>query len=1065
MIGGKGNNRNQMYLAGLQAQSSVYGATIPVYYGTTRGNMLQTWLANLRQGASSKKGKKKGVATYVENTDFLIGHNPIAGVLQIWNNNAVSPLLFKKLSNVSIHFPFADVQGTYTIADPEFYFVIAVTANVALSGSFDDYGGQGTVDYDGTYELPLWNANYAGPNPTSQNGYRLFPNTYNWVPYSGNVITFSGWLNAGSPVGWNGTINVYYAALNPAETFSKTTGGSLVPLTNNRLSFEPQLGDGTEYTADGADKADQQIIYPEYAGAGSPNLDLGAAGAAPALLPEVVGMFSLWGPNGDADPSDMIEDIFMSGPAQAGTGAPVAYGDIHHGLGCLDFPGTIQKKVLYGSVEPWNESITFDLPNTAGNYLFCMLNQLGGGGAVSLSDTAGNTWTPVIGGAPSGIQLWYCVANDWSETHTELNTLTIANSNRFQDLTILELAGLDTLISVSTASGTGDAYSASATLTNNPGEPGLLFSFLATVAGTGNVTPPPFHWETIASNAADPNYTQVDQYSTKYPGTYTVSYSGMGAGAEWTGFLFAFKNSQPNSFTSPLGNIIDDTTMQQMRNQTRAYGLSGSLFMGSQKKASEWLQELYDLGNAAPVWAGFDLQSIPYAEQSYVGNGTVYVSPTASGPVLNITENDFAPGNGTDPPVTITRKAQVDTPNLQQIQFPNRASNYDQAVICEPDNGSMSLYGTRKDSPKVYQSVQTSLVARMLLGIMIRETNIVRNSYKFKLKANKAVLLLPMDLITIPIQSTMPTINQNQPLAGTIALRVLSIDIAADYTGDVECEPFIYGLRTPIPLTTTTAVPNTPNFGADPGVINPPIFMEAPPKLSGTNNLNDLWIIVSGSSPNYGGCIVNVSTDGGASYNPLGPNGGVVQGNATTGKLTSDWPAHADPDMADNLMVDLTESLGQLASYSVEDENNFVYPCYVAGGADGIAYELMAYAVANLTSAYNYELMATGTGNELRRAVWGIPTVGAGVDHPTNSRFAFLDPNNPNAAGILRIPLDPTWIGVTLMFKIQAFNTTGGNVESITDPALTVYSYTPSGNPGCVNSGGVTPGVFLVNGG
>ena len=50
------------------------------------------------------------------------------------------------------------------------------------------------------------------------------------------------------------------------------------------------------------------------------------------------------------------------------------------------------------------------------------------------------------------------------------------------------------------------------------------------------------------------------------------------------------------------------------------------------------------------------------------------------------------------------------------------------------------------------------------------------------------------------------------------------------------------------------------------------------------------------------------------------------------------------------------------------------------------------------------------------------------------------------------------------MFKIQAFNTTGGNVESITDPDLTVYSYTPTGNPGCVNSGGVPPQVFLVNG-
>jgi len=1063
MIGGKSNAWQRAYLAGIQAQTSVYGATIPVYYGRMRGSPLLIWQNGLRKGAglSQKKGKKKGSPNFVENVDFLLGHNPIAGALQFWYNNAKLTLDFKsQRSLMSLHSP-PNATGYVTVTDPNFYFVVGVTAEVDLSGTFNDYGGPGSVPYSGTYDTPLWNVNYAGPDPTSQNGYREYPATYQWFPYSGPTVVFPASVPYLS--GWTGYVTVYYAALAP-NTFHlayKGKDGSDVPITALRLAFESQLGGGTEF----ANYPTQRIIYPEYAGMESSDFDMGSSGVAAATLPEIMGMFPVW-PTGDCDYSDMIEDVFKSGPAQAGTGAAVGYGDIHHGLGCLDFPGLIQKKVLAGSVNPWFSKITYDLKNTAGNYLFVMVSQSTVGvGALGITDTAGNSWTPLIPGSPHEWQVWYCVSNGGggSAIDASLNELSFSNYDRFMNIEIFEVGGLDTIDATSVKQGTGGVYSDSITTTNKVGQPAIIFSFVLLPGnGTGSLTDPPFHWEIVSqifpNKAISTGFNALSQYNTKFPNTYSITYPSFGAG-DWTGILVAMKNSQPNTFTSPLGNILDDTTMQQMRTQNRAYGLYGSLFMDSQKKASDWLKEFYRAGNAAPVWSGFSLKSIPYAEQSFAGNGAVYISPTASGPVANITESDFI-AEGGDPPVTITRKAQVDSPNLQQIQYPNREADYNNTVASEPDNGSMSLYGTRKDSPEVFASITETVVARAILGIKIRETNIIRNSYSFKLQG-KWALLEAMDLITIPIQSTMPATNLNQPFAGTIPIRLTSVKVNSNYEVECEAEPFIYGLRSPQTLTVTTPNGNQPQFGADPGSVNTPIIFQAPPKLSGTNNLNDLWFVISGASAAYGGCVAYISTDGGSSYNQLGPNGGIIQGNATTGVTVGDWPAHADPDMADNLTVDLTESLGELASYSVDDENNFVYPCYVEGGASGIPYELMAYAVADLLSPYNYELMATGTGNELRRAVWGMPTVGAGVDHPNGSRFAFLDPNNPNAAGILRIPIDPTWIGKTLYFKFTAFNQTGAGVQSLSD--ATAYTYTPTDTPGCVNSAGATPGVFLVN--
>lgn len=1067
MRGGDSNAIQRMYLAGLQAQSSVYGATIPVIYGCARSSMLLNWMHDLREGSSSKKAKKKGSKTYVENADFLIGHNPLAGVLQIFGDGQKVGLLFSKLTT-NIVYPAIIGQtstGTVTITDPDFYFVIGVTANVDYSETFNDYGGRGSQAYSGTYEMPLWNVNYAGPDPANQSGYKNFPAIYQWIPYSGNVIRFpsgavitipgvTGYLTATI------TVNVYYAKLDPAWRIGNKWKGTMrSPLSVLRLLWESRLGSGTEYSTSSAPA--QQIIYPPYAGVGSEDLDLGSSGAAPAILPEVMGTFPLY-PRGDADYADMIEDIFKSGPAQAGTGAAAAYGDIHHGLGCLDFPGIIQKKYVSGDVFGAH-SITFDMPNTAGNKLICVT--CGESTGITITDSAGNTWTTLVGGSTK------CQVNICTAVAAQSNTITLSSSGGYTQIFILEIAGLDTVDgSAVVTTGTGPtAPSTSIPTTNKPGEDAFVLSMLLypiTGAGLPHVLVDIPHWASIQDRVIDKfnllrPVIQAYKRSTKFPGTYAITYPAPGAPVPWTSVIIAFKNSQPNTFTSPLGDILDAASLDWCRRQCRAYGLIGSLVMDSQKKAADWLEELYAVMHAAPVWSGDKLKSIPYAETSAVANGAVFVSPTASGPVMDIVEGDFEAGPN-EAPVTVERSAQVDAPNLLQIQSPNRDSNYDDIVTSEPDNGSMALYGTRKESPAVFRSIQTAPVARMLLGTMIRVANLVRNKYKFKLQP-KFWTLEAMDLVTIPVQSMMPAIDPNQKVAGTIPIRLTSVVIDDDYRVECEAEPFIYGLRTPSALTVASLSPYVPSIGADGGDVNVPVIFEAVPGLAGKTNLGQLYLVISGANVNYGGCIAYISTDGGASYNPLGPNSGVIKGNGTTGVTVGAWAAHADPDTVNDLVVDLTESIGQLASYLVADEDNFIYPCYVAGGGGNpITYEIMTYALANLTSASHYTLKATGGGgNKLRRAVFGAPA-GTGVLHAGGSRFAFLDPNNPIANGVLRVPIDPKWVGTTLHFKFISFNKLGGGVQALA--TATDYTYALTGTAGGVNTAGIPPQTFLING-
>jgi hypothetical protein len=1119
MFGKLSNSSIRPVAMGMPVQSSTYGQVIPVYMGRTKGALYLTWEANIRQSGSKLK-KKKNVNQYAANVDFLVGHNPILTPLQFWANQSQRfPLNFTKVSG-SGSSPFPFYYTDFTISDPNFYAVVAVTLTQNYGPiTFNDYGNPNgpTTIPAGTWEVPLWNAAYHGPDPGLPSIFRGgFNPYYIWTPSMGNVVRLAG---------ASGTINVYYAQLFPdgSSQYGKKQSGTDIPAGALHLTFEPILGDGPEYTGNdsqsGQPLSAQKILYPCYAGLGSGDFQTGQTGL-PQVSAEFLAAYAI-NPEGDADFADMIEDIFKQGLSQPGYATASDPPDLQNsnihlmqrGLACYDWPGMVQATSIV-ELEAWNPPLTYWQANQAGNILIGVVDGGVAPGTLAISDDAVNAWNLISSPGARGA-CWYAIAN----AALPGNQVTFGGMSYDWFGAIFELGGVDTFDAAANA--TNGSRSVSIATTNASGTPGYLFAFVD--FGFETHFPPPASADNIPVWTLLQNAGRYLVYSrTVYqPGEYTFTSPGDAAVIT----LAAFKCADPPSYPKPLGNILDDASMQLTRAQCKAAGLWGSLVMDSQQKASDWLEKLYKAANAAPVWSGFKLKSIPYSEASAAGNGAIYNAPTAAGPTL-LKISDFIRESDDQPLYQIKRKAQVDVPNSKQIQHPNRAGDYNDTVVSQPLTAAIALFGSRKDSPDDMRMIQDPAVARMILNIEVNKENL-RNTITFKLNASRN-LLEPMDLVTIPAD----------PLTGIPAIDVRLTEAEEDdaFALSCEAEPFVYGTYSPVALPVTSVQPYQLQGGATAGDVNAPVIFEPVPLLTGSNQ-GQIWLVVSaapgqmiqavvadggaGYSPGdvldvveagalggqvtvssvsagvitgvtvlaagknyavgtnlpttggagtgatinitqisagYGGCLVYLSTDGGSSYNPIGQ----IFGNGVTGVSTADWPAAADPDTTNNLLLDLSESAGTLNSYQVADEDSFTYPCYIEGGGIySIPYELMTYAIATLTGTSQYTLEATG-GNHLRRGVYGAPNPLTGVDHPSASRFAFLGlPTIAQPQGMFKMNLDPSWIGKTLWFKFASVNSSGAGAQSPAD--LTAYPFTPTGL-GAINPGAAPFEGFLVNG-
>ena len=460
-----------------------------------------------------------------------------------------------------------------------------------------------------------------------------------------------------------------------------------------------------------------------------------------------------------------------------------------------------------------------------------------------------------------------------------------------------------------------------------------------------------------------------------------------------------------------------------IRNYCQAYGIFVSGAMETQNTASQWLTDLCDIANCYPVWNGSQLAFVPRCEVSAAGNGAIYIAPTASGPVAFLNDSVFIGNN--QPPVTITRSRPADAFNVLPIEHTDRNIQYNTQTTTVRDQADIFRRGSIVSTPRQLMWIHDQATAAKVAWPLLRRSTIIeRLEFAFTLPISYSWLDLA-DLVALL-----------DVLLGLSNFPVRITDISENNNFELQCtaEPFYYGAHTPSAQTPSAIPVNawTANQQSDPGSVNPPIIFEPVAHLNKFQNTSSLMIIVSGANPNYGGCNVHMSTDGGNTYSQIG----TFQGNPAMGlTFSADFPAIPDPDTTTDLFVDMTESAGMLSTFPSDQRDLFQSLCYVQGGTTSIPYELIAYANANLITGNQYDLPPT-----IRRGVYGSPV----ADHPIGSQFSFIDPKE-----MVDVPLNPSLIETQLFFKFTAFNVFLQSEQDLSN--VVAYPFTPHGIGGQIS--------------
>ena len=378
-------------------------------------------------------------------------------------------------------------------------------------------------------------------------------------------------------------------------------------------------------------------------------------------------------------------------------------------------------------------------------------------------------------------------------------------------------------------------------------------------------------------------------------------------------------------------------------------------------------------------------------------------------PIYALNDLDYvSDGDGKDP-VIASRVDPFSLPNIQRVEVLSRANQYGATPIEARDQSQIEIYGPRVGTTITAHEICDDVsVAPIVAQAILQRGLYVRSHYTFKLSW-EFCLLDPMDIIEIT--------DSNLGLSNC-PVRIDSIEeddkglltvIAEELTVGVSC-PVLYPNWGP-----RGYLPNQ-NVAADP--VNAPLIYEPPPAL--TNNVAQIWIGASGglrgvADPNWGGANVYVSVDN-VSYSQVA----TLTQKLRQGVLQGTFAAATGWDMIDTLTVNLTESAGALSGASAGAAQQGATLCLVDS-------ELLAYESATLSGPYNYKLSG------LQRGMYGSTAAA----HAAGTPFARLD------SATVKYNLPPSYIGLTLYFKLQSFNIFGAGMQSLAN--CIAYQYTPTG--------------------
>ncbi len=403
----------------------------------------------------------------------------------------------------------------------------------------------------------------------------------------------------------------------------------------------------------------------------------------------------------------------------------------------------------------------------------------------------------------------------------------------------------------------------------------------------------------------------------------------------------------------------------------------------------------------------------------YTWAATASYQPNTT-PIYDLTLDDFMPSQGSigqgtaepNVPLIVARKPRDQMLNSVKVEYLDRNNAYNPNIIEVKDEASINLYGRYRPASVRQMHLYCLAAAAQYSATQLLVRQTIPRMYQFTV-GRQFILLDIANIVTVsdPAQNIF-----RQPV------RLTEIQENSDRSLTMTAEEFPGTAAAPL-FGTEAPVGYQAANDADPGNINPPIIFEPTAELLGGAS-QEVWCAVSGG-PNWGGCFVWLSSDGGNTYLQVpGMLAGPARMGVTTSALASVTVNQVGQtiDQVSRLGVNLAESLGILASGSTADAQALRTACYVGG-------EIVAYATATLTSTSNYTLAY------LVRGAYG--TESDIVDHPVGTPFCRLD------AGIFQIPFNQTDIDQTIFIKFQSFNLFGQAAQPLSD--VGAYPYVVQG--------------------
>lgn len=482
----------------------------------------------------------------------------------------------------------------------------------------------------------------------------------------------------------------------------------------------------------------------------------------------------------------------------------------------------------------------------------------------------------------------------------------------------------------------------------------------------------------------------------------------------------------------------DQLTQCETYWQAAGYFISPTII--SQEGAGDSIQKWIDAGNCAAFASEGVLKILPYGDTTLVGNGATYTPQTS--PVVDLDDDDFLTEDDGDP-IQVVRNPRQDAFNHVRVQFNNRLNSYNAEIVDEYDLSAIQKYTQRDEAVQNYDFICTLTAATFAANIRLKRIQGIRENYKFTVSGIRYWYLEPMDLVTL----TDPWLGLN-----LAPVRIIEIDEDESGNYQITAESFPWGIATATLYPKGTNSGSFPTAGqSGPGNLNTPIILQPPDRLSGYDY--QIWIGLSGSSPNWGGCHVWMSTDGENYAQIVSTTGATAQNSqCRMGALTAALPVGSAIDTTNALSVSLAESSGQLQTVTEDQAADLLTLCYLGTG------ELLGFANATLTGigAYNLTYLIRGAlGSTVEASAIG-------------TSFLRLDSN------VFEYSFDSSLVGKTLYFKFTSFNLMQQAEQSLAD--VEAYQFTPSNvvypappvvtisqsatNP---NSGGSTSNVGLSN--